>query len=432
MFLTDLFEAQQQTKHVAFCFGRMNPPTIGHAKLMETTKQAAQGGDYWIFLSHTQDKKDNPLDYTSKVKFIKAMFPQYASHVNTDELRTIMDIAQYLYNKGYTDVTFVAGSDRLEAFQKLLTSYNGVEGKNVYYNFNKINFVSSGEREDGAEGVQGVSASQARAAALADNMGAFAQATGAGKLAEPLFQAVRNGMGLFEHIVKVKGGYELKSKKTGKNLGKYPSKAGAEKRERQVNYFKNMDEAHPNQQASLYNPDGTTYRQEKMPGYDPDDIYSRKQSVEIGPEHEYMMDINDEPEPMGHNAGLERLLKANLDKLDPREKQIMYARFYKDQTLEQLAKQYGVGTERIRQIEAHALRNLRQQMKNVDLGEAAGTGVVKGGNDPRYKNALTVDVKPNTLGKEMQAFGLVGRKNPGAPSRQTPVGKNIGKGKKPS
>ena len=132
MFLTDLFEAQQQTKHVAFCFGRMNPPTIGHAKLMETTKQAAQGGDYWIFLSHTQDKKDNPLDYTSKVKFIKAMFPQYASHVNTDELRTIMDIAQYLYNKGYTDVTFVAGSDRLEAFQKLLTSDTGVEGKNVY------------------------------------------------------------------------------------------------------------------------------------------------------------------------------------------------------------------------------------------------------------------------------------------------------------
>ena len=36
-----------------------------------------------------------------------------------------------------------------------------------------------------------------------------------------------------EHIVKVSGGFRLVSKKTGKNLGTYPTKAGAEKRERQ-------------------------------------------------------------------------------------------------------------------------------------------------------------------------------------------------------
>ena len=65
-----------------------------------------------------------------------------------------------------------------------------------------------------------------------------------------------------------------------------------------------------------------------------------------------------------------------------------------------------------------------------NIAEAGGVGVVKGG-DRRYNNSLTVDVKPNTLGKEMKAFGLVGRKNPGAPTRQTPVGKNVGKGKKP-
>ena len=46
-----------------------------------------------------------------------------------------------------------------------------------------------------------------------------------------------------EHIVKVKGGYELKSKSTGKNLGTYPTKAGAEKRERQVQYFKHVNES---------------------------------------------------------------------------------------------------------------------------------------------------------------------------------------------
>jgi len=260
MFLTELYEARQ-SKHVAFCFGRMNPPTIGHARLMATTHKAARGGDYYIFLSHTQDKRDNPLDYDTKVRFVKRMFPRYADHVSVGGLRTIMDIAGFLYDHGYTDVTFVAGSDRLESFQQLLTSYNGVEGKKTYYKFNTIKFVSSGDREDGAEGVEGISASQARAAALANNMAAFQAATGAGRLAPRLFQAVRNGMGLME--------------------------------------------------------------------------------------------------------------------------------------------------------------------------DAAGVGVVRGGNDPRYKNALTVDVKPNTLGKEMKAFGLVGRKNPGAPTRQTPVSKNVGKGKKP-
>jgi hypothetical protein len=255
MFLTEIFEATQP-KHASFCFGRMNPPTTGHGKLISTTEQAARGGDYFVFASQTQDKKNNPLDYATKIKFLKALFPKQANHIVQDpSLNTIMAIAQWLYDKGYRTVTFVAGSDRLEAFQKLLTSYNGMEDKPVYYKFNKIDFVSSGDREDGAEGVEGVSASQARAAAIADNLDAFTQATGAGRIASQLFTAVRNGMGLTdaqiaehfdskpvdETIVKVGSQYELKSH-TGKNLGKYPSRAGAEKREQQVNYFKHVKE----------------------------------------------------------------------------------------------------------------------------------------------------------------------------------------------
>jgi len=197
MFLTHLFE-ERQPKHAAFCFGRMNPPTVGHGKLLATTHKAARGGDYFIFLSHTQDKKDNPLDYNTKVQFVKRMFPKYADHISVGGLRTIMDIAGFLYQQGYTHVTFVAGGDRLEAFRKLLTDYNGAPDNKIYYKFAKINFVSSGEREDGAEGVEGVSASQARAAALSDNMTAFTTATGAGRLAPALFQAVRKGMGLTE------------------------------------------------------------------------------------------------------------------------------------------------------------------------------------------------------------------------------------------
>jgi hypothetical protein len=195
MFLTELFE-QQTTKHAAFCFGRMNPPTVGHGQLIDTVASASQGGDYFVFVSQTQDSKKNPLDYATKVKFIKALFPEQASHVvYAPELKTIMQVANWLYSKGYRSVTFVAGSDRLASFKELLTKYNGAEDG---YQFDSIDFVSSGDRDPDADGIAGVSASAAREAAAAGDLSAFAQATGAGELAKPLYLAVRKGMLLDE------------------------------------------------------------------------------------------------------------------------------------------------------------------------------------------------------------------------------------------
>ena len=127
------------------------------------------------------------------------MFPEHSGHIVANrELKTIMEIAQFLYNKGYRSVTFVAGSDRLPDFENLLKSYNGVEGKKSYYNFKTINFVSSGEREDGGDGLAGISATKAREAAVKSDQNAFAQATGAGKLASALYNAVRKGMNVTE------------------------------------------------------------------------------------------------------------------------------------------------------------------------------------------------------------------------------------------
>lgn len=196
MILNELFEAGN--KHVTFCFGRMNPPTIGHAEVFKT--MAKQGGDMKIFVSQSQDKKKNPLDYATKIKFIKAMFPEYASKViENASLNTIVKVATFLYDQGYTTATFVAGSDRLEDMKKLLEGYNGVEGKSHgYYKFEVLDFVSSGEREDGAEGVAGVSASGAREAAANNNFEKFKAATGAGELAKSLFAAVRKGMNITE------------------------------------------------------------------------------------------------------------------------------------------------------------------------------------------------------------------------------------------
>jgi hypothetical protein len=193
MLLTEIYQSKQ-SKHAAFCFGRMNPPTIGHARLLNTTARASNGGDYFIFLSHTQDSKKNPLDYNTKVNFVKAMYPQHADHVSTGSLRTIMEIMEFLYHNNYTDVTYVCGNDRLPAFKELLNKYNGIEGGKTYYKFNSIDIVSSGPRDPDDDGIAGVSASAARAAAEQGDKAEFKKITGAGRYSPQLYKAVRKGM----------------------------------------------------------------------------------------------------------------------------------------------------------------------------------------------------------------------------------------------
>ena len=211
MFLIEVFK-EKPRKSVAFCFGRMNPPTIGHARLLNTTARASAGGDYYIFLSHTQDSKKNPLDYNTKVDFVKSMYPQHADHVSYGSLRTIMEIMEFLYHNNYTDVTYVCGNDRLPAFEELLNKYNGVEGGKTYYKFNSIDIVSSGPRDPDDDGVAGASASAARAAAEAGDKEEFKKITGAGRFAPQLYKAVRKGM-LKENA----SGYIPKNKKEAKD-----------------------------------------------------------------------------------------------------------------------------------------------------------------------------------------------------------------------
>jgi len=211
MFLIEVFK-EKSRKSVAFCFGRMNPPTIGHARLLNTTARASAGGDYYIFLSHTQDSKKNPLDYNTKVDFVKAMYPQHADHVSYGSLRTIMEIMEFLYHNNYTDVTYVCGNDRLPAFKELLNKYNGVEGGKTYYKFNSIDIVSSGPRDPDDDGVAGASASAARAAAESGDKEEFKKITGAGRFAPQLYKAVRKGL-----LKEDASGYIPKNKKEAKD-----------------------------------------------------------------------------------------------------------------------------------------------------------------------------------------------------------------------
>jgi len=209
MFLIEVLKDKPR-KPVAFCYGRVNPPTIGHARLFNTLARASMGGDYWIFLTHTQDPKKNPLDYNTKVDFVKAMFPQHADHVSTGGLRTIMQVLEFLYHNNYTDVTYVCGNDRLPTFTKLLNDYNGLEGKPTYFKFNSINVVSSGPRDPDDDGIVGVSASAARKAVKEEDFKKFKEITGAGRYAKQLYRAVRKGMNIFNEDA---GGYIPKNKR---------------------------------------------------------------------------------------------------------------------------------------------------------------------------------------------------------------------------
>jgi len=198
MKIRELFE-DDRDKHVTFCFGRFNPPTLGHKEVFKT--MSAQGGDIKIFTTMSKDSKKNPLDYATKIDFIRKIHPDYAEHVVEDtNLNTITKVAEYLNDQGYNHATFVGGDDRKNLYDQLV-AYNGKEeGKKGplenKYKFETLEFVSAGAREEGAEGVEGISGTMARGDAANNDLKAFTKHTGAGEYAEELFKAVRKGMGL--------------------------------------------------------------------------------------------------------------------------------------------------------------------------------------------------------------------------------------------
>jgi hypothetical protein len=193
MKISHLFE-ELTDKHVTFCFGRMNPPTAGHAKVFDTMSNV--GGDMKIFLSKTQKPKTDPLTFSQKVEFVRRIHPNYAGDVVDDpNIKTAWQAASYLYDQGYSHATFVGGPER-ESMYESLKKYNGEEGPHGYYKFETFDFENSGEREDGAEGVKGISGTLARKDAAEGNLNKFIQHTGAGEAGEDLFKATREGMGL--------------------------------------------------------------------------------------------------------------------------------------------------------------------------------------------------------------------------------------------
>ena len=185
-------------RHIAFTFGRFNPPTIGHEKLLN--KVAAQRADqYIIYLSRSEDSAKNPLAFREKVAVMKRMFPRHAGKIAVSNSNKVFDILIELYKKKFTEITMVVGSDRVREFDTIIKRYNGDKNKHGYYNFDRISVVSAGERDPDAEGAMGMSASKMRAAAKKKDFTSFKKGLPRNfslKNSETLFKLVRRGMNL--------------------------------------------------------------------------------------------------------------------------------------------------------------------------------------------------------------------------------------------
>ena len=188
---------QREGNSVAFTFGRFNPPTIGHEKLIN--KVAQQPTDkYFIYLSRSQDKNKNPLTPRDKLDVMKKMFPKHARNIVINPTNMVLDLATDLYNKGFTKITMVAGSDRVREFEGILKRYNDKRNRHGYYNFDKIEVVSAGERDPDAEGATGMSASKMRTAAEKGDITSFKLGLPSSykNKADDLMKKVRKGMAL--------------------------------------------------------------------------------------------------------------------------------------------------------------------------------------------------------------------------------------------
>ena len=192
----------EEERTVYFTFGRMNPPTIGHEKLMTKLSEKSGKNPYRVYLSHSQDAKKNPLSFNEKVKYSRKMFPKHARQIMSDmKVKTVFDAATKLYNEGFKKVAMVVGSDRINEFNALLNKYNGKKGRHGFYNFENINVVSAGERDPDADGAKGMSASKMRQAVMEKDFTSFSQGlprSVSNSEAKKLYNSVRSGMGLKE------------------------------------------------------------------------------------------------------------------------------------------------------------------------------------------------------------------------------------------
>ena len=190
-------EVKKTKGTLTIAFGRFNPPTTGHEKLLDTVASSSDDNDYMIVPSRTQDKKKNPLDADTKVSVMQKMFPKHKDKIVNDKAnRTIFDVLKKAHTDGYANVRILGGADRVKEFEKLTGNYNG-----KLYQFDKLEIKSAGDRDPDSDDITGMSASKQRKAAAEGDIKTFMKGVPKSlnqKDAEELFKKIRTAMNVKE------------------------------------------------------------------------------------------------------------------------------------------------------------------------------------------------------------------------------------------
>ena len=182
---------------ITVAFGRFNPPTVGHEKLLNRVKTVAGKGEYAIYPSRSNDPKKNPLDPEEKISYMQQMFPKHSERiVNDPESKTIFDVLKKSNAAGARSINIVVGADRLKEFENLANKYNG-----ELYDYDRIRVISAGERDAESEGVEGMSASKLRKAVASDDFESFSKGLPKGfgdENMKKLYSSLKKSMGVSE------------------------------------------------------------------------------------------------------------------------------------------------------------------------------------------------------------------------------------------
>ena len=182
---------------LTIAFGRFNPPTTGHQKLLDNVAKSSDDGDYIIVPSRSNDPKKNPLDPDTKVSVMRQMFPDHGERIVNDPAnRTIFDVLKKAHSDGYAGVRIIGGADRQKEFDKLVNAYNG-----KMYQFDNVEVRSAGDRDPDSDDVSGMSASKQRKYAANNDFENFLKGVPTSmnkKMARGLFNNVRSAMNIKE------------------------------------------------------------------------------------------------------------------------------------------------------------------------------------------------------------------------------------------
>lgn len=192
----------EEEKTLYVVWGRMNPPTAGHEKLLDFLKSKAGNNPFRIYLTQSEDSKKNPIPYDQKIKFARKGFPQYARQIIMDKkLKTIFDAMVSFYNEGFKRIVIIAGADRVREYDITLNKYNGKKARHGFYNFERIMVMNAGKRDPESKGVEGVSGTKLRGYAESGDFTKFAQYMPkklSNAEAKQVYNTVRKGLGLKE------------------------------------------------------------------------------------------------------------------------------------------------------------------------------------------------------------------------------------------